>query len=175
MINSVKIDENEKKVIINGEVYYLTKEKPTAVETSSFDRAKMNCNYYYIDMYGEIRAAKDLNGVCDQSLYEISNYCQDKELLKKRAKEEVLMRKLWRFSMEHGGYSVYLINGKDSIEKYFIMYVYDEYDNVKTFVSSAYTIVPGTIYFSTREYAEAAAAKFYEDFQEVYDKRYNKS
>lgn len=50
MINTIGISEKEKTVVIDGEVYYLTKEKPIAVKDSSFERAKGTAEYYYISL-----------------------------------------------------------------------------------------------------------------------------
>ena len=80
-----------------------TLEKRETEKNSPFKRQCNNNDYYYINDFGEVSDACDLGESFNSVRYNIANYCADEELLKQRALEEILARRLWRYSMEHGG------------------------------------------------------------------------
>lgn len=70
---------------------------------NSFERQKQDAGYYYIGRDGIVYETTELGTCLDDKRYEVGNYCTNKELLKKRAAEETLLRKMWRFSLTHDG------------------------------------------------------------------------
>ena len=78
-------------------------EKREAEKNSPFKRQYNNNDYYYINGFGEVSGARESGDSFDLVRHDNANYCTDEELLKQRALEEILARRLWRYSMEHGG------------------------------------------------------------------------
>ena len=78
-------------------------EKRETKKNSPFKRQGHGDKYYYIATIGKIDASFETNCDVDSVRHDNANYCTDKELLKQRALEEILARRLWRYSMEHGG------------------------------------------------------------------------
>ena len=96
----------ENYLVINGKRVDLTDEQLEKLglkieKKSPFARVE-NENYFFIDYTGQVDNFND-NQFIDERLFKIANYCTNKELITARAKEEVLNRLLWRFSMENGG------------------------------------------------------------------------
>ena len=73
------------------------------IEKNPLFERQHHTKYYYIDASGEVSNAYELGDSFDLVRYDNANYCTDEELLKQRALEEILARRLWRYSMEHGG------------------------------------------------------------------------
>lgn len=80
-----------------------TLEKKETEKNSPFKRQYNNNDYYYINGFGEVSGARESGDSFDLVRHDNANYCTDEELLKQRALEEILARRLWRYSMEHGG------------------------------------------------------------------------
>lgn len=96
-----------------------TLEKKETEKNSPFERQYHSDGYYYIDTSGEVSNAYELGDSFDLVRYDNANYCTDEELLKQRALEEILARRLWRYSMEHGGDK---IDWSSNQSKYVIYY-----------------------------------------------------
>lgn len=128
-----------------------------------FERqADRNC-YYYIGQDGKVHEDIEMSTTFDNDLYKIGNYCANKELLKKRAAEEILLRKMWRFSLTHDGDKIDW-NNKDT-QKWYLSYT-SEGDIA---ISYAYLLHQmGVIYFNSKEVAEEAKKEFEKEFKEVY-------
>lgn len=97
----------ENYLVINGKRVDLTeeqvKELRLEVENKSpLARAKGD---FYFSISDEGKLKKYFDGIHYPAIYNyrVANYCTNKELMTARAKEEVLSRLLWRFSMENGG------------------------------------------------------------------------
>ena len=78
-------------------------EKKETKKSSLFERQSYGDEYYFINSIGEVVSSCDFTYDYDLTRYNNANYCTDEELLKQRALEEILARRLWRYSMEHGG------------------------------------------------------------------------
>lgn len=132
-------------------------------DDNDFERkADRNC-YYYIGQDGKVHEDIEMSTTFDNDLYKIGNYCANKELLKKRAAEETLLRKMWRFSLTHDGDKIDW-NNKDT-QKWYLSYSFDE----GIAISYAYLLRQmGVIYFNSREAAEEAKKEFGKEFKEVY-------
>jgi hypothetical protein len=98
---------NDNYLMLNGKKIELTEEQIKKLglkeNQSIFDKVERGEEYYFIHGNGNI-----LNRTMghlpyeDERKYFVANYCADKDVLTKRAKEEVLNRLLWRFSMRNG-------------------------------------------------------------------------
>lgn len=78
-------------------------EKREAKKNSPFKRQKYGDDYYFISSKGKVGIFTDFAYDSDSIRYDNANYCTDEELLRQRALEEILARRLWRYSMEHDG------------------------------------------------------------------------
>ena len=98
----------------------LEKKVETKKEKSSpFERQSYNTYYYYIGGAGDVYPSNDLHTDSDSACYNVANYCTDEGLLRQRGLEEILARRLWRYSMEHDGDK---IDWSDGQCKYVICY-----------------------------------------------------
>jgi hypothetical protein len=104
--------EFDYKFTVNGKDFpiELTKEQQENIKNeinrinnkTEFDRVEDGESYYYITSAGKVGNDRDkVKEEIHSNRFSIGNYCIDKELLEKRAKEEILHRLLWRYSMEH--------------------------------------------------------------------------
>lgn len=161
MADFIYIDGVEYKV--DKELIDLIKNHANNSLNNSFGRqAKGDC-YYFLENNDRVHKATELNSFIDDRRYEIGNYCTDEELLKKRAAEEILLRKMWRFSLTHGGDKIDW-NNEDTQKWYLGL------GSEKGVVISGVYIFhqTGTIYFNSKEAAEEAKELFGKEFKEVY-------
>ena len=114
-IDGVKVLLNDSQI---SELRAILEKKETK-KSSLFERQHHTDKYYYMDTSGEVSSAYELGDSFDLVRYENANYCTDEELLRQRALEEILARRLWRYSMEHGGDKIDWSNNKS---KYVIYY-----------------------------------------------------
>lgn len=98
-IDGVKVLLNDSQV----SELRVTLEKKETKKNPLFERQSHGDEYYYINTSGELSNASEVGDSFDSVRYDNANYCADEELLKQRALEEILARRLWRYSMEHGG------------------------------------------------------------------------
>ena len=104
---------SENYIVINGKRAELTKGQLEAlgIETKKatpFERAKKGNIFYGISDLGGIYSWHEHGGVLQDDLFNVANYCTDKELMQQRALSETLNRLLWRYSMEHDGDKIIL-------------------------------------------------------------------
>ena len=141
-----RIDFTEEQIKLFG----LDEEKE--VKNNVFERIDYNGNYYFIASNGSVKITKDKHMDIDDGKYNVANYCLDEEIMKKRAKEEVLNRLLWRFSMENGWDDE--LWKKNGVYKYSIYYNY--YDK-KYRVDDVFCCMDlNTAYFVSEEIAQRA-------------------
>lgn len=146
----------EIKLIVDGKEVQLTEEQIKVlgfeVEKNPFERCRYKEKYFYVGGDGKVTDFLDLKDGTDKKLYLSANYCTDKELMTKRAKQEVLNRMLWSFSMENG-WDDSLWDDR-SIPKYRVNY---DSENRKYFMDFYHTLrVPGAVYFVSEEIAQRA-------------------
>ena len=98
-IDGVKVLLNDSQI---SEMRMILEKRETKKD-SPFKRQKYGDGYYCITSNGEVRDACESGDSFDSVHYDNANYCTDEELLDQRALEEILARRLWRYSMEHGG------------------------------------------------------------------------
>lgn len=114
-IDGVKVLLNDSQISELRAIF----EKKETKKNSPFERQKYGDKYYYIYASGEVSNAYELGGSFDSVRHDNANYCTDEELLRQRALEEILARRLWRYSMEHGGDKIDWSSNKS---KYVIYY-----------------------------------------------------
>ena len=98
-IDGVKVLLNDSQI---SEMRMILEKRETK-KNSPFERQKYGDEYYFINSIGEVVSSCDFTYDYDLTRYNNANYCTDEELLDQRALEEILARRLWRYSMEHGG------------------------------------------------------------------------
>lgn len=136
-------------------------------KVNPFKRVSNGGSYYSIGGYGGgvVECIEYSTTDYDDKLYNIANYCTDKTIIEQRAKEEILNRKLWRFSMENGGDK---IDWNDIGQyKYFI-----DIDNRADVIfcrSIRYCIALNTVHFISKEVCNEAIELFGDEIREVYD------
>lgn len=119
------------KLIVDGKEYKLTDEQmelfkllgascDTKEEKYKLFHRSPESIFFSIHSSGAVFKSKDSLDSYVNELSSVANYCKDKEIMTKRAKQEVLSRLLWRFSFEHG-WSDDLWKDVD-ILKYYIFY-----------------------------------------------------
>ena len=114
-IDGVKVLLNDSQI---SEMRGILEKKETKKD-SPFKRQKYGDGYYCITSNGEVRDACESGDSFDSVHYDNANYCTDEELLDQRALEEILARRLWRYSMEHDGDKIDWSSNKS---KYVIYY-----------------------------------------------------
>lgn len=128
---------------------------------SPFERVKRNAYFHSIALSGRVTTYKDLNDRLSEKWLNSANYCTDKDLMTKRAKEEVLNRLLWRFSMENDGDKIDWNDGEQV--KYCIQYDYRcKAYSIRELLFSQIL----TVYFHTEEIAQRAIDEIIIPFNE---------
>lgn len=158
-IDGVKVLLNDSQISELRTIF----EKRGAEKNSPFKRQKYGDSYYYISSNGEVNIFTDFALGCDSIHHDLANYCTDKELLKQRALEEILARRLWRYSMEHGGDK---IDWSDGQCKYAIYYDIEDGLFYTTCNTTCQTI--NTTYFVDRETALNAIKEVVKPFMKEY-------
>ena len=158
-IDGVKVLLNDSQISELRAIF----EKREAEKNSPFKRQKYGDDYYYINSSGKVGIITDFTYDSDLTRYNNANYCTDEELLKQRALEEILARRLWRYSMEHGGDK---IDWSDGQCKYAIYY--DAEDGLFYTTSNTICQTINTTYFVDRETAMNAIKEVVEPFMKEY-------
>lgn len=139
-------------------------EKRETKKSSLFERQHHTDKYYYIDTSGEVSDACELGDSFDSVRYDNANYCADEELLKQRALEEILARRLWRYSMEHDGDK---IDWSNSQQDKFAIYC-DATNGSFYITNNVCCQITSTTYFVNRETAINAIKEVIEPFMKEY-------
>ena len=158
-IDGVKVLLNDPQI---SELHAILEKRKTE-KNSPFERQGHGDKYYYIATIGELDSSFETNCDVDSVRHDNANYCTDDELLKQRALEEILARRLWRYSMEHGGDK---IDWDDGQCKYAIYYDTENGLFYTTSNTTCQTI--NTIYFVDRETALNAIKEVVEPFMKEY-------
>ena len=138
-------------------------EKRETKKSPLFERQSYGDEYYFINSIGEVGSSYDFTYDYDLTRYNNANYCTDEELLDQRALEEILARRLWRYSMEHGGDK---IDWSDGQSKYAIYY--DTGIDSFYITSNVVCQITSTAYFVDRETALNAIKEVIEPFMKEY-------
>ena len=138
-------------------------EKRETKKSPLFERQSYDDKYYCINSTGKVDTSFEAGRNVDSIRHDNANYCTDEELLKQRALEEILARRLWRYSMEHGGDKIYWSDGQC---KYVIYY--DAEDGLFYTTSNTICQTINTTYFVDRETALNAIKEVVEPFMKEY-------
>ena len=158
-IDGVKVLLNDSQI---SELRAILEKKETK-KSFLFERQKYGDEYYFINSIGEVGSSCDFTYDYDWTRYNNANYCTDEELLRQRALEEILARRLWRYSMEHDGNKIYWSDGQC---KYVIYY--DAEDGLFYTTSNTICQTINTTYFVNRETALNAIKEVVEPFMKEY-------
>ena len=158
-IDGVKVLLNDSQISEMRMILEKTKTK----KNSPFERQKYGDDYYFINSIGEVGSSCDFTYDYDLTRYNNANYCTDEELLDQRALEEILARRLWRYSMEHGGDK---IDWSDGQSKYAIYY--DTGIGSFYITSNVCCQITSTAYFVDRETTMNAIKEVIEPFMKEY-------
>lgn len=138
-------------------------EKRETEKNSPFERQDHGDKYYYITSTGKVDTSFEAGYYFNSIRHDNANYCTDEELLDQRALEEILARRLWRYSMEHGGDK---IDWSDGQSKYAIYY--DTGIGSFYITSNVVCQITSTTYFVDRETALNAIKEVVEPFMKEY-------
>ena len=155
-IDGVKVLLNDSQISELRTIF----EKREAEKNSPFKRQKYGDDYYYIATIGKIDASFETNCDVDSVRHNNANYCTDEELLRQRALEEILARRLWRYSMEHGGDK---IDWSNSQQSKFVIHC-DAKDDSFYITSNVGCQIINTTYFVDYETAMNAIKEVVEPF-----------
>lgn len=159
------MNENENYIMLGGKKIPLTDEQVKLIqsdvpEKSPFDRAHHGGTYFSVISNFELNENCECSSHLDDKIFNSSNYCTDKNIMRQHALHMKLNNLLWRYSMTHGGDKIEL--GVFSTQKYYIAYdasykefYTDWHNDVKTV---------GVIYFGSEETAEAAIEEIVKPF-----------
>ena len=159
-IDGVKVLLNDSQISELRAIF----EKRETKKNSPFKRQGHGDKYYYIATIGKIDASFETNCDVDSVRHDNANYCTDEELLDQRALEEILARRLWRYSMEHGGDKIDWSNSQQV--KYGIYY--DTGIGSFYITSNVVCQITSTTYFVDRETALNAIKEVVEPFMKEY-------
>ena len=162
MADFIYIDGVEYKA--DKELVDLIKSHANSSLDNSFKRQNKSDDYYFIGNEGVVHKDVDLERPVDNKRYEIGNYCTDEELLEKRAAEENLLRKMWRFSLTHDGDKIDWNN--ENTQKWYLAFASKSRGVIVSFVNALRQT--GVIYFNSKEAVEEAQKEFGKEFEEVY-------
>lgn len=158
-IDGVKVSLNDSQI---SELRAILEKRETK-KSPLFERQKYGDDYYYINSSGKVGIITDFTYDSDLTRYNNANYCTDEELLDQRALEEILARRLWRYSMEHGGDK---LDWSDGQSKYAIYY--DTGIGSFYITSNVCCQTINTTYFVDRETALNAIKEVVEPFMKEY-------
>lgn len=162
MTDFIYVDGVEYKA--DKELIDLIKNHANNCLSNSFERQVIGTDYYCIGTDGVVHKTTESGTSLDDKRYENGNYCTNEDLLKKRAAEETLLRKMWRFSLTHGGDKIDW-NNEDTY-KWYLGFDSKRREVIVSFVNALRQT--GVIYFNSREVAEEAKKEFEKEFKEVY-------
>ena len=158
-IDGVKVSLNDSQI---SELHTIFEKRETK-KNSPFKRQKYGDDYYHISSLGKVVSSSEFDYLSDLARYDNANYCTNEELLDQRALEEILARRLWRYSMEHDGDK---IDWSDGQCKYAIYY--DTGIGSFYITSNVVCQITSTAYFVDRETALNAIKEVVEPFIKEY-------
>lgn len=158
-IDGVKVLLNDSQISELRAIF----EKREAEKNSPFKRQKYGDKYYCITSTGEIDTSFEASYGYDLTRHNNANYCTDEELLDQRALEEILVRRLWRYSMEHGGDKTDWSDGQSKYAIYYDIGIGSFY-----ITSNVVCQITSTTYFVDRETALNAIKEVVEPFMKEY-------
>jgi hypothetical protein len=143
----------ENYICIGGNKVELTEEQIKQLgfevkKKSPFERRRYGEIYYYILSDGSVYPQCDEDTFSDNKSYNTANYCADNTIMEQRSLHETLNRLLWRYSMEHNGDKIDIVNE----DAYSIYYHAEKFATKRVRYHSDF----GTVLFSTMGVARSA-------------------
>lgn len=105
------MNKNENYIMLNGKKIPLTDEQVKLIqsdvpEKSPFDRAHHGGTYFSVISNFELNENCECSSHLDDKIFNSSNYCTDKNIMRQHALHMQLNNLLWRYSMTHSGDSI---------------------------------------------------------------------
>lgn len=126
---------------------------------TGYERVPEDDAFYYVSFIGDVECGPDFYDDYDTRSYNTANYYSSKIVAENNARADRLMRQLRRFAVERRESEIDWNN--IHIDKHYIYYNYDNHSlNVCDMWSSK---VVGTIYFDSKETAQAAIDEFHDE------------
>lgn len=145
----IRLSEGQTKIITNT----------VGLFNNPFNRCNENEIYYYIDIFGDVHATRELNRSEDVARYNNVNYFTDKEVAEQVALHQLLYRKLLKYSYDNGAVDE-VWDGKT--KHYRVLH--DEAYNGYGCDVSLYQKNFGEVYFSNSDVAQQAIKDVIEPF-----------
>lgn len=129
-----------------------------------FDKVALGEDYFFIGDDGIAHKKQHCQSFFDKVRYKNGNYCANYSYMVSRAKEENLLRRMWRFSMENGGDK---IDWKTPYQyKYYLLI--DHVSGKIGVLSNCTSQDLGKVYFVSEEVARKAKDIFEKEIIDVY-------
>ena len=159
----------ENYIMLNGKKIPLTEEQIKLIqadvpEKSPFDRAHHGGTYFSVISNFELNENCECSSHLDDKIFNSSNYCTDKNIMRQHALHMLLNNLLWRYSMTHGWDQMLFEQNTD--KKYWIYY--DNYNKDFCIYDSVYSKFLGTVYFIDAKTAKAAIEEIVMPFIEAH-------
>ena len=159
-IDGVKVLLNDSQISELRAIF----EKKETKKSPLFERQSYDDKYYCINSTGKVDTSFEAGRNVDSIRHDNANYCTDEELLRQRALEEILARRLWRYSMEHGGDKIDWSNSQQN--KFAIFW--DVTDGLFYITRNGISQIINTTYFVDYETAMNAIKEVIEPFMKEY-------
>ena len=151
------IEDKEIEIEIPEEEY--KKLQPTEEKKTGYERISESDIYFYDNSSGYVETVCENYYDVDNEYYESANYYSDKTVAENNARADKLMRQLRRFAVEHRKYKTNF--NSINANKFYIVYQC-EINEIRPYQTS-YAIYFGTIYFDSKETAQAAIDEFHDE------------
>ena len=155
----------ENYIMLNGKKIPLTDEQVKLIqsdvpEKSPFDRAHHGGTYFSVISNFELNENCECSSHLDDKIFNSSNYCTDKNIMRQHALHMKLNNLLWRYSMTHGGDKINWDDGSEIKVNIYYDTALDE------FGTAEYSILKyfGSVLFASEETAEAAIEEIVKPF-----------
>lgn len=148
------IEGKEIEVEISEEGY-----KKLQLSETGYERVPESDIYFYANSRGYVETAPEDCYDIDNEYYESANYYSSATVAKNNTRADKLMRQLRRFSVEHRECGINLNNV--NTRKFCIYYNYRNNELEPDFLLSEKAF--GTIYFDSKETANAAIDEFHDE------------
>lgn len=156
----------ENYLMLNGKRIELTAEQIETLvgkkEKDPFERVEIGERYFYIEWEGTVAGDYEANTDAENEMFNVGNYCTDRELMEQRALHVILNQQLWRYSMQHGGRGISHEN--DAWHYMVVQSVYSTEWSVMALIADEGII--GAVLFKDKETAEAAIEEIVKPFME---------
>ena len=148
------IEGKEIEIEISEEEY-----KKLHPSETGYERVAESDIYFYANTKGDVETACEDCYDIDDEYYESANYYSDKTVAENNARADKLMRQLRRFAVQHREPGINFNNANTA--KFYIICDYENDELRANYISCAKIF--GTIYFDSKETAQAAIDKFHDE------------